>query len=71
MRLARMEGGGCFSSLQTSPESRWEVCSCGSGGWEDREIVLELSRGLGEKFVSEKLVGLLRLTHPRVTGVSI
>lgn len=34
------------------------------GWWEERELVFELSLGLGEKFVSEKLVGLLKLIQP-------
>lgn len=69
--MPEWRAGGALAAYKQAQKAGGSFVRVDQGRWEDREIVLELSCGLGEKFVSEKLVGLLRLIHPRVTGVSI
>lgn len=63
--------GGVLASLPTVPESRCELCSCAFGWWPERQVVFELFLRLGEKLVSERLVGHLKLNPLLVTGLLI
>lgn len=69
--MPEWRAGGALAAYEQAQKTGGSFVRVDPGRWEDRAIVLELSRGLGEKFVSEKLVGLLRWIHPRVTGVSV
>lgn len=63
--------GGVLASLPAVPESRCELCSCGLGWRPERQVVFELFLRLGEKLVSERLVGHLKLSPLLVTGLLI